>query len=121
MTAMIRTMTRVMLCSMSVLALALGPSMANEPYPNAHEVKCDESDTLQEELDNAEPGFVILVKGTCYENVVIRTPGILLVADPSFGCLEEGTSSLLFAFTKDGDIAACIAGPEQLGLGRPDR
>jgi parallel beta-helix repeat protein len=85
MTAMFRTMSRVMWCSMCALALALGPSMANEPYPSAKEVKCDEDESLQEELDNAEPGFIVLVKGTCYENVVIRTPGLLLVADPSFG------------------------------------
>ncbi len=77
MTAIFRTMTRAMLCSMCVLALALGPSMADDDS-EIHKVDCDDGDSIQEELDDAEAGDTVRVYGTCNESIVIDKDRITL-------------------------------------------
>ncbi len=82
-----RTTTRAMLCSMCVLALALGPSMAHDDS-EIHKVDCDDGDSIQSELDDAKAGDTVEVSGTCVEHVLIATHGVTL------RCVDNITDSI---------------------------
>jgi len=47
-------------------------------YAGVTEVFCDDGDSIQDAVDNAEDGDRIRVSGTCYESVAITTDGITI-------------------------------------------
>lgn len=79
MSAILKTLVSTFVISIFVLATGF-PVMAAPP-PGPKDVDCTSSpdtDSLQEEVDEAEPGQTIQIHGTCEQTVVIKTANIVL-------------------------------------------
>ena len=62
---------------------------------DTEEVECPD-DTIQEAVDDAEPGDTILVSGTCNESITIDKDGIKLIANPGAKIIgPAGSGSLI--------------------------
>ena len=93
---MIQYLGKAAFTALFALCLAgFSPAWAIKPV-GPIPVDCDGGDSLQVEIDEAEPGSTLMVSGTCTEIVTIATDGITIRGDP----VDGGT--LMGGFIVDG-------------------
>ncbi len=84
-TASLGRMSRVLMCSICVLAIGMGGLAVadddddDDDRGDVHKVECGEDDdSIQEELDDARAGDTVRVSGTCAESITMRTDWVTL-------------------------------------------
>ena len=124
MTDILTTIPRVLMYSMCVFALALGPSMAdddddddNDGRGETHTVNCDEDKSIQRKVDRSRPGDTVKVKGSCTENVIIRVDNLTLVC--VYGAsISWASGTAIIVRANDVQISDCtITGTSGSGSG----
>ena len=113
-----RTMTRVLLCSMGVLAIGIGGMSGSPARAVTIKVDCDKGQSIQTRLDNnVQAGDTVEVSGSCSGNVVIRADNLRLrcVGGAS---LDSAAGATVIVRATDVRISGCtITGDSADGTG----
>jgi len=130
-TAIVKRITPVGICSMCVLAIGMGGlAVADDDDDKDRNrrilVKCDKGKSIQRKLDRAKPGDIIEVRGTCNESIVMVTDRVSLdcksVADGSIVGTGDALSTIRVmarnVTVANCDVSAGDSTSNTVGIGR---